>query len=130
LHELKDEHERAMTARTADRRPDGVRFQMPQAVALDTVMTGQQLLDIVGPAYAYVFENDELDGDLERRAAKDLLGQAHDLGEIYSMISPAERIDAAHALSETLLDRMERPGRSGRSVKVVGGLRICVGCRA
>lgn len=28
------------------------------------------------------------------------------------------------------LDRMEWPGRSGRSVKVVGGLRICVGCRA
>lgn len=89
LHELEDEHEGAMTARTADRRPDGVRFQMPQAVALDTVMTGQQLLDIVGPAYAYVFENDELDGDVERRAAKDVLGQAHDLGEMIASESPA-----------------------------------------
>jgi hypothetical protein len=28
-----------------------------------------------------------------------------------------------------LLDRMERPGGSGRSVRMVGGLRICVGCR-
>jgi hypothetical protein len=35
------------------RRPDGVRFEMRQAVALDTVMAGLQLLDIVGPAYAY-----------------------------------------------------------------------------
>jgi hypothetical protein len=40
----------------------------------------------VGPAYAYVFEHDELEGDAEHEAAKDLLGQAHDLGEIYSMI--------------------------------------------
>ena len=27
------------------------------------------------------------------------------------------------------LDRMERPGGSGCSVKMAGGLRICVGCR-
>jgi len=27
------------------------------------------------------------------------------------------------------LDRMERPGGSGCSVMMAGGLRICVGCR-
>jgi hypothetical protein len=27
-----------------------------------------------------------------------------------------------------LLDRMERPGWSGCSVRMAGGLRICVGC--
>ncbi len=106
LRRLKDEHEQAMTSRTADRRPDGVRFHMPQAVPLDTVMTGPQLVDIVGPAYAYVFEHDELEGDPEHEAAKDLLGQAHDLGEVYSMISPAERIDAARDLSKSLLDAL------------------------
>lgn len=104
LYRLKNEHEQAMTSRTADRRPDGLRFHMPEAVLLDTVMTGVQLLDIVGPAYAYVFEHDELDGDVEHKAAKDLLGQAHDLGEVYSMISPAERIDAERDLSESVLD--------------------------
>lgn len=106
LHRLKDEHEQAMTSRTADRRPDGLRFHMPEAVLLDTVMTGSQLLDIVGPAYAYVFEHDELEGDAEHEAAKRLLGQAHDLGEIYSMISPAERIDAERDLSESVLDAL------------------------
>jgi hypothetical protein len=106
LHKLKDEHEQAMTSRTADRRPDGMRFQMPQAVLLDTVMTGPQLLDLVGPAYAYVFEHDELEGEVEHQTAKNLLGQAHDWGEIYSMISPAERIDAARDLSESLLDAL------------------------
>jgi hypothetical protein len=106
LRRLKDEHEQAMTSRTADRRPDGVQFHMPQAVRLDTVMTGPQLLDIVGPAYAYVFEHDELERDVEHAAAEDLLGQAHDLGEIYSMISPAERIDAARDLSESVLNAL------------------------
>jgi hypothetical protein len=38
-----------------------------------------------------VFEYDELERDVEHAAAKGLLGQAHDLGEIYSMISRAER---------------------------------------
>jgi hypothetical protein len=106
LHRLKDEHEQAMTSRTADRRPDGVQFHMPDAVLLDTVMTGAQLLDIVGPAYAYVFEHDELEGDAEHEAAKNLLGQAHDLGEIYSMISPAERIDVERDLRESVLDAL------------------------
>lgn len=106
LHRLKDEHEQAMTSRAADRRPDGLEFHMPDAVLLDTVMTGAQLLGIVGPAYAYVFDHDELEGDAEREAAKDLLGQAHDVGEIYSMISPAERIDLEHGLSESLLNAL------------------------
>jgi hypothetical protein len=106
LRRLKDEHEQAMTSRTADGRPDGVRFHMPDAVLLDTVMTGAQLLDIVGPAYAYAFERDELEGDIEHEAAKNLLSQAHDLGEIYSMISPAERIDAGRDLNEDVLDAL------------------------
>jgi hypothetical protein len=106
-----------MTSRTADRRPDGLRFKMPEAVLLDTVMTGSQLLDIVGPAYAYVFEHDELDGDVEHRAAKDLLGQAHDAGEIYSMISPAERIDIGRGLSESVLDAL-RDGLLLRGVRI------------
>src|SRR6202035_3850830 len=96
LHRLKDEHEQAMTSRTADRRPDGVQFHMPDAVLLDTV----------GLAYAYVFEHDELEGDAEHEAAKNLLGQAHDLGEIYSMISPAERIDVERDLSESVRDAL------------------------
>jgi len=95
-----------MTARTADTRPDGLHFDMPQAVLLETVMTGQQLLNIVGPAYAYVFEPDELEGEAEHEAAKALLGEAHDAGEIYSMISPAEQIDLAQSLGERLLEAL------------------------
>ena len=90
---------------------------MPQAVLLDTVMTGQQLLDIVGPVCAYVFEHDEFEGPVEHEAAKDLLGQAHDLGEIYSMISPAERIDAARDLNECLL-RALRDGLLLRGARI------------
>jgi hypothetical protein len=119
LHALKEEHEATMTARTADTRPDGLHFDMPQAVLLETVMTGQQLLNIVGPAYAYVFEPDELEGEAEHEAAKALLGEAHDTGEIYSMISPAEQIDLAQSLGERLLDAL-------RDGLVLKGARIDV----
>lgn len=103
---LKDDHERAMTALTADSRADGLHFDMPKAVLLETVMTGQQLLDIIGPALAYVFEHDELESDAEHEAAKALLDEAHDVGEIYSMLSPGERLDVARALGVRLLDAL------------------------
>jgi hypothetical protein len=103
---LKDDHERAMTALTADRRADGIDFDMPTAVLLETVMTGQQLLDIVGPAFAYVFDQDDLEGESEHEAAKALLDEAHDAGEVYSMLSPGERLDVAKTLGAGLLDAL------------------------
>jgi hypothetical protein len=102
LHALKDAHEEAMTARTADARGDGMRFDMPGAVELELVLDGRKLLNIVGPAFAYVFDDDPMGTDVERDAAKDLLGCAHDYGEIYSMLGPDDRVQAAEDLSEPL----------------------------
>lgn len=121
---LKHEHERTMTFRTGDARGDGLQFDMPRAVRLDPVVGGRQLLNIVGPAFAYVFDCDELEGEAEHEAAKDLLGEAHDCGEIYSDLSPAEHVDLARGLSERLRAAMEASlllfgGRV--TVDVVGG---------
>jgi hypothetical protein len=88
------------------REGDGLKFHMARAVMLRPVIGGRQLLDIVGPAYAYVFDCDELEGEAEHEAAKVLLGDAHDHGEIYIMISPAEQVDAAQNLAEGLRDAM------------------------
>jgi hypothetical protein len=107
LRAIKDAHERTMTARTADVRRDGVDFDMPEAVVLGPVIGGGRLLNIVGPAQAYVFECDELEGPSEHEAAGALLGDAHDLGEIYSMLSPAEQIEASQGLSQRLLEGIE-----------------------
>jgi hypothetical protein len=71
-----------------------LQLHMPRAVMLGSVIGGRQLLDIVGPAYAYVFDCDELEGQAEHEAAKAVLGDAHDWAEIFSMLSPAEQIDA------------------------------------
>jgi hypothetical protein len=100
---LKAAHEEAMTARTADARADGLRFDMPGAVPLDPVIGGRQLLTIVGPAYAYVFDDDPMENDIEREAAKALLQAAHDCGEIYSMIGQGDRMELAEELSEHLM---------------------------
>jgi hypothetical protein len=102
LHALKDTHEETMTARTADTRPDGLQFDMPGAVVLAPVITGTQLLAVVGPAYAYHFDDEPLEDDAERVAAKYLLGSAHDWGEIYATLNPAERMDAAESLGDAL----------------------------
>lgn len=106
LLRLKADHEATMTARTADARTDGLRFHMPTAVPLDPMIGGRQLLSVVGPAYAYVFDHDDFETDHERDAGRDLLGEAHDYGEIYTMLSPAERIDAAERLGLVLRDAM------------------------
>jgi hypothetical protein len=73
---------------------------------LKPVIGGRQLLNIVGPAFAYVFDCDELHGDLEHETARALLGEAHDCGEIYSMLSPAEHLDLARSLSEHLQEAL------------------------
>lgn len=106
LHALKDAHEEAMTARTADARGDGTRFDMPGAVELEVVIDGRRLLKIVGPAFAYVFDDDPMETEVERDAAKQLLGCAHDYGEIYSALGPGERIQAAEDLSEPLREAL------------------------
>jgi hypothetical protein len=105
LHALKEAHEQRMTALTAEARSDGLQFHLPPAVMLEPVIGGRQLLNIIGPAYAYMFDADEFDSAQENEAAK-ALGDAHDYGEIYSMISPAEQIDAAQRLSEVVRDAM------------------------
>jgi hypothetical protein len=107
LLRLKAGHEQTMTARTADARSDGLRFQMPAAVPLDPVIGGKQLLDIVGPAYAYVFDHDDFEGEAERDAGRALLGDAHDYGEIYTMLSAGERVDAAEHLGDRLRAAMQ-----------------------
>lgn len=107
LRALKDQHERTMTARTADARSDELQFHMPQAVLLRPVIAGRQLLNIVGPAYAYVFEPDDFEEQAEQDAAKALLAAAHDWGEIYSMISPSEQIDAVQNLGDRLRDAVQ-----------------------
>jgi hypothetical protein len=84
LHALKEAHEQRMTALTAEARSDGLQFHLPPAVMLEPVIGGRQLLNIIGPAYAYMFDADEF----------------------YSMISPAEQIDAAQRLSEVVRDAM------------------------
>jgi hypothetical protein len=60
LKALKVAHEETMTASTADARGDGMRFDIPGAVELRPVITGRQLLDIIGPAFAYVFDDDPM----------------------------------------------------------------------
>lgn len=103
LNALKVAHEETMTARTSDTRGDGMRFDMPGAVELGPVIGGRALLDIVGPAFAYVFDDDPMETEAEREAAKELLGNAHDFGEIYSMLGQGERMQAAEDLSEVFL---------------------------
>jgi len=49
-----------------------------------------------------VFDDDPCDSQAERESAKNLLGSAHDWGEIFSMLTPAERIDAAESLESDL----------------------------
>jgi hypothetical protein len=44
-------------------------------------------------------------------------------------LSMASRGYGLQTESLDILDRMERPGESGCSVRMAGGLRICVGCR-
>lgn len=107
LQARKAAHERSMTERTAEDRSDGLRFHVPQAVMLGYVIGGQQLLDIVGPADLYTFETDALETEAERSAAKALLDEAHDVGEIYGMLGPGERIDAAHQLGLLLKAAMQ-----------------------
>jgi hypothetical protein len=99
---LKLAHEETMTSRTADTRPDGLRYEMPGAVPLNPIIGGRQLLNIVGPAYAYVFDDDPMEGEAERVAAKELLGNAHDCGEVFSMLSKAEQMGLAESLSDSL----------------------------
>jgi hypothetical protein len=106
LHAVKDAHEERMTALTADARSDGLHLHMPRAVMLEPVLGGRQLLNLVGPAYAYVFDADDFEGEVENEAAKALLGDAHDCAEIYSMLTPAEHIDLAQGLSERLREAM------------------------
>lgn len=107
LRALKREHEKTMTARTAEARSDGLHFDIPPLVVLTWVTGGRQLLNIVGPALAYVFDCDELEGQAEHDAAKYLLDAAHGWGEVYSsMFSPSEQIDAAQNLSEELQEAM------------------------
>ncbi len=106
LRAHKDAHEQKMTALTDDERSDGLKFHMPRAVMLEPVIAGRQLLNIVGPAYAYVFDADDFQGEAEHEAAKALLGDAHDCAEIYTMLSPAEHIDLAQGLSERLREAM------------------------
>ena len=102
LTSLKVAHEEAMTARTADARGDGMRFDLPGAVELGPVIGGRQLLDIVGPALAYIFDDDPMETYAERDSAKQLLSTAHDFGEIYSLLGQGERMQAAEDLSEPL----------------------------
>ena len=90
-----------MRSRTADR-GTGFHLDMPEMLAMDLVQSGKQLLNIVGPAYAYVFDYDELESKEEINAAKALLADANDFGEIYSMLQPSDHIDAAEQLSERL----------------------------
>lgn len=104
---LKGAHEDTMTARTADTRGDGVRFEMPGAVELRPVIGGRQLVDIVGPALAYVFDDDPVDTQVERDAAQALMGGAHDFGEIYSMLSHGERMQAGEDLGALIVQALE-----------------------
>jgi hypothetical protein len=99
---LKQAHEETMTSRTADTRPDGLRYDMPGAVPLDPIIGGRQLLNIVGPAHAYLFDDDPMEAQDEREAAKELLGNAHDCGEIFSMLGVAEQLELADSLSGSL----------------------------
>lgn len=99
---LKQAHEETMTSRTADTRPDGLRYDMPGAVPLNPIIGGRQLLNIVGPAYAYVFDDDPMESQTERDAAKELLGNAHDSGEIFSMLSQKEQMELAESLNALL----------------------------
>jgi len=107
LRARKREHEQSMRTRTADAESDGLHLDMPEMLMLETVSTGKQLLDIVGPVYAYVFDHDEMETRGEIDAAKRLVANAHDFGEIYSELRPADRIDAAEQLSEDVREARE-----------------------
>jgi hypothetical protein len=102
LHALKSGHEAMMASRTADVRPSGLQIEMPGAVALEPIIGGRQLLNIVGPAYAYHFDEEPVDDPAQREAARGLLGCAQDWGEIYSQIDYTGQSDAAESLSELL----------------------------
>ena len=62
----------------------------------------------------------------QERAAADVTA---DLLSIESMSPGRGMHEQAEEQNADLLDRMERPGGSRCSVRMVGGLRICVGCR-
>jgi hypothetical protein len=103
LQALKSSHEAMMASRTADARPGrGFEVKVPGVVELEPIMGGRQLLQIVGPAYAYRFDEEPLDDPAQREAAKDLLGSAEDWGEIYSQIGYTGQSDAAESLRECL----------------------------
>jgi hypothetical protein len=107
LQARKAEHEKSMTERTADVRSDCLNFHVPKVVLLGYVIGGQQLLEIVGPADLYIFESDALESAAERTAAKALLDEAHDVGELYGILGPGERIDVAHHLGQLLAKAMQ-----------------------
>ena len=69
-----------------------------------------------------------MDDDAKRAHEQELanLGRAFREARERSGLSEREVADAVRGIS---LDRMEWPGWSGCSVRMVGGLRICVGCR-
>lgn len=106
LQELKERHEETMTRRTADARADGLEFDLPALIPLGPVIGGKPLLDIVGPADAYIFDHDAFENADEAAAGKDLLQSAHDWGEIFSALEPAGRVDAASSLSHSLQGTM------------------------
>jgi hypothetical protein len=88
---------------------------------LDTVMTGAQLLDIVGPAYAYAFERDELEGDTVELASEVVSREGGEMASLQAwrffaarlgcQTDAAEHVGKNESARHCQHDRSEQPPR-------------------
>jgi hypothetical protein len=108
LMDLKRRHEDLMSRRTAHGEHSGFVFEAPPAgTQMGWLITGKELVDVIGGALAFQMTNEALKDEAERVSAAGLLQAARDWGEIWDDIGPAGHIDAEVQLDEALKDAME-----------------------
>jgi len=108
LVELKHRHEDLMRRRTAHGQRSGIVLEGPPAgTQMGWLISGKEVLDVIGGTLAFQVTHDELEDEAERVSAADLLQAANDWGDIYDDIGPAGHIDAEAQLDELVKAALE-----------------------
>ena len=124
LRQMKEAHER-WVRETLGRQPAGGRRPRPEL--LERLRTGKELADVVGGAYAFVFDHDESDTEADAKLVGGFLRSLREWDDIWSDLDSGQHVEARFALTGSVREveaarflvfgaRQRRKMRSGDQV--------------
>lgn len=76
---------------------------------LARILSGKELINLVGACHSYAFDNDELESEVEVSLVSEFFQNLHDWGDLWQELESGDRVKAAHWIG-TQLSELEEAG--------------------